>query len=56
MNTDVRKQLFGAELTHPEVDASRLRLSREPMFKHPQNWRRYSATCERGYNAHRFVR
>ena len=37
MNTDVRKQLFGAELTHPDVDASRLRLSREPMFKHPQN-------------------
>ena len=36
MNTDVRKQLFGAELTHPDVDASRLRLSREPMFKHPQ--------------------
>ena len=38
LNTDVRKQLFGAELTHPDVDASRLRLSREPMFEHPQSY------------------
>jgi hypothetical protein len=38
LDTPVRRQLFGAELTHPAAPRERLRVSHEPLSEHPQHY------------------